>query len=234
MENLNLDATGPKLINVLDCGHVDYIDHMGSDLTIVNAAKVSFNKHSKEWDNDKHTRLLSYLATHNHWTPFSHPMITLRIAAPIPIRTQLFKHKVGFTENEISRRYVSDPPEYYFPKWRGAPTNGAKQGSSNTLEYDPVKDRIYEQAINWALNTYQYLLDNNVCPEQARMVLPQGVYTEWYWTGSLAAYARMYKQRIDSHAQWEVQQYAKAMGEIIAPLFPVSWKLLTSTELNND
>jgi thymidylate synthase (FAD) len=228
-------------VNVLDSGYIEYVDHMGTDLTVVNAARVSFNKQS-EWDHpDSHvpanilsvkdSKLVKYLADHNHWTPFAHTSITLRIKAPISIRTQLFKHKVGFTENEISRRYVSYEPDLYYPFFRGKPTNGAKQGSEDFIQDAKVKltiDKIYRDSSEAAIEAYNNLLEAGVAPEQARFVLPQGVYTEWWWTGSLPAYARVYKQRTDPHAQWEVQEYAKGIGQIIEPLFPESWSVLTS------
>ena len=228
-------------INVLDSiGFVQFVSCMGDDLTVVNAARVSFNKES-EWEevnhegdgilSEKDIKLIKYLAKHKHWTPFAHPQITLRIKAPIFIRTQLFKHKVGFVENEVSRRYVSDPPSVYFPRWRGKPTNGAKQGSEDFMNIDDdynLVNRHYEMTVREALLTYDELLKRGVAPEQARSVLPQGTYTEWWWTGSLSAYARVYHQRSDSHAQWEVQQYAHAIGQIIEPLFPESWKVLTA------
>ena len=247
---------------VLDNGHVHLVDKMGSDLTVCNAARVSFNNES-EWAVDEEVeerlkrsnssfraedvrklaerdvKLIRYLAKHNHWTPFAHPQITLRIKAPISIRTQFFKHKQGFVENEISRRYVDEVPEFYFPKFRHRPTGNAKQGSDGWLECRDGGGETsggfathplykgYENTIKSALRTYEDLIAANVAPEQARFVLPQGMYTEWYWTGSLAAYARFYKQRIDEHAQWEIQQYAEAVGKIIQPAFPVSWKELT-------
>jgi thymidylate synthase (FAD) len=154
----------------------------------------------------------------------------LRIKAPISIRTQLFKHKVGFVENEVSRRYVDNTPEVYIPRWRSKPTNGAKQGSEDFIEIGSDTSNGshigYTMAVDQCLDMYNVLLKKGVAPEQARFVLPQGTYTEWYWTGSLAAYARVCKQRLDPHAQWEVQQYAKAMGDIIAPLYPHSWAAL--------
>ena len=217
----------PKVID--SCGGVDYVSHMGTDLTVVNAARVSFGKHSTEFSS-KDERLIGYLARHNHWTPFAHPQITLRIKAPIFVRTQLFKHKVGFTENEVSRRYCTDPPQYYTPQWRLAPTDGAKQGSSG-FATDPILhedwDRLYNKSALEAVEIYNLLLREGVAPEQARAVLPQGVYTEWWWTGSLSAYARVCRLRGDAHAQWEVQEYAAAISGIIAPLFPVAWKALT-------
>ena len=231
---------------VLDHGFVQYVDHMGDDLTIVNAARVSFNKESS-WDGEQHwtgsikdkalsekdQKLIAYLAKHKHWTPFAHPQITLRIKAPVFIRTQLFKHKVGMTENEVSRRYVSDPPVVYFPHWRGKPTNGAKQGSEDFMPIDETYNtvgRYYDMSIRDALHTYEQLVKMGVAPEQARAVLPQGTYTEWWWTGSLSAFARVYTQRVDPHAQWECQEYAKAIAQIISPLFPHSWAALTHSQ----
>jgi thymidylate synthase (FAD) len=221
----------PTNVVVLDHGHVSYVSHMGNDLTVVNAARVSFHKESTEFTG-KDEKLIQYLAKHKHWTPFAHPQITLRIKAPIFIRTQLFKHKVGFTENEVSRRYVSDSPVVYRPRWRGKPTGGAKQGSEDFMPIDDdynTVNRHYEMCVRDALRTYEELLKRGVAPEQARSVLPQGTYTEWWWTGSLSAFARVYAQRSDSHAQWECQEYAKAFSTIIQPLFPYSWKSLTGT-----
>ena len=237
---------------VLDSkGFVDLVDHMGSDLTVCNAARVSFSKDT-EWEIDEEAverlresgssyhpedvqklssgdaKLLKYLATHQHWTPFAHPQITLRVKAPVSIRTQMFKHKQGFVENEISRRYVSFEPEFYYPAWRGKPTDGAKQGSDDFIEIKPEIQQTFDSMITGCMRTYNDLLEAGVAPEQARFMLPQGMYTEWYWTGSLAAYARFYKQRIDSHAQYEVREYAKVIGILVSRLFPVSWNCLTT------
>tara|TARA_R110001592_G_scaffold179653_1_gene421360 strand:- start:207 stop:929 length:723 start_codon:yes stop_codon:yes gene_type:complete len=234
---------------VLNKGYVDLVDHMGSDLTVCNAARVSFNKET-DWgiDEDAKTRLeksgsnyhqkdlqklkgsdkklLHYLAKHNHWTPFAHPQITLRIKAPISIRTQFFKHKQGFVENEISRRYVSFKPDFYIPQWRGKPKGSAKQGSDEFIAIKGDNVRSYGNALELCLYTYDQLIEEGVAPEQARFVLPQAMYTEWYWTGSLAAYARFYAQRIDEHAQWEIREYARVIGELIQPLYPECWKCL--------
>ena len=226
---INKNITKDTKIEVLDKGFVQYISHMGDDLTVVNAARVSFGKESKELS-QKDIKLINYLAKHNHWTPFAHPQISLRIKAPIFVRTQLFKSKIGFTENEVSRRYVTNEPEFYTPDWRAAPTDGAKQGSSDFI-YDPVVedlDRMYNKIALESVDIYKELMKNGVAPEQARSVLPQGTYTEWWWTGSLSAYARVFKQRIDAHAQWECQEYAKAIGSIIEPFFPHSWAVLTT------
>jgi len=218
-------------IKVLDNGHVEYADHMGNDLTVVNAARVSFANHKEEFE-EKDEKLIRYLAKHNHWTPFAHPQITIRVKAPVPIRVQFFKHKQGFVENEISRRYVSFTPEFYHPEWRGKPEGSAKQGSGEKLSWSLERDSwdySLDELYDNALHLYERMIDEGVAPEQARFVLPQAMYTEWYWTGSLAAYARFYKQRTDPNAQWEVQQNAKAVGKIIQPLFPVSWQELTKT-----
>jgi len=204
----------------------ELVDYMGTDATVANAARVSFNKHKNSFD-ERDEKLITYLADHNHWTPFAHPQITLRIKAPISIRTQCFKHKIGFTENEISRRYVSDAPEFFDPTWRGAPTNGAKQGSSEALMGTSVPNALYQTALDSCTFAYDRLLKEGVAPEQARFVLPQGMYTEWYWTGSLSAFARFYKQRTHEGAQQEIKELADMIQEIVEPLFPVSWKALT-------
>ena len=205
---------------------VEYVAHMGSDLMVVNAARVSFSKESSEF-RDSDERLINYLGSHGHWTPFAHPQITLRMKAPISIRTQCFKHKQGFVENEVSRRYVDEKPEFFWPILRQR-SGSAKQGSKNEF---PVNLDRCEEALAWLYRSaevvYEALIKEGVAPEQARFALPQGMYTEWYWTGSLAAFARFYKQRSDPHAQVEIQELAKMCGEVIEPLYPVSWRALT-------
>lgn len=217
-------------VKVLDYGHVTLIDHFGTDLSVCNAARVSFHKESKEFT-DKDAKLIEFLAKNGHWTPFGHVQITLCIKTPIAIRAQLGKHQVGLCMNEVSRRYVSETPEIYLPKWRGKPTGGAKQGSSGFLDMsDPYLAECrdeYEASVKAASLLYDKMIERGIAPEQARFVLPQGAYTEWWWTGSLAAFARVYKQRIDPHAQHECQLIAKAIDELLRPLFPVSWKSLT-------
>ena len=228
---------------VLDHGHVDLVDYMGSDLSVVNSARVSFNKES-DWDSDpnwtgyrekklseRDTKLIKYLAQHNHFTPFCHPQISLRIKCPIFVRAQLGKHQVGLVMNEVSRRYVTFEPEVYTPLWRSAPTNGAKQGSDGAIEDLDICIKMrqeYEGVVKECLDLYNRLLADGVAPEQARSILPQGTYTEFVWTGSLYAFARVYNLRIDAHSQWEIQKYAEAIDKIVAPLFPVSWKNLTT------
>jgi thymidylate synthase (FAD) len=221
---------------------VEIIDYLGSDLTVVNAARVSMAKES-EWEpmkldpqeagdaylfrrlSEKDSKLISYLAKHGHWTPFSQPQIQLRIKMPIFIARQWFKHQVGFTRNEVSRRYVSDTPELYIPKeWRARAEN-VKQGSSDeTVDYP--HDYKLAHALQDIIDHYNGMLKYGVCPEQARMVLPQSMYTEFVETGSLAAYARLCKQRLDNHAQKEIQYYAEAVSKLINPLFPKSWEAL--------
>ena len=212
----------------------EYIDHLGSDLTVVNAARVSFDKES-HWDdwrpgaiNDKDQRLIKYLATHNHWTPFSHPQITLRYTVPIVVARQEFKHTIGFSRNEVSRRYVDDTPEFYEPKsWRARPEGSVKQGSAGDVDSQNQFDWLYKEACGVTREIYLQMLESGIAPEQARMVLPQGMYTSYYVTGSLAAFARMCKQRQSKDAQVEIQELAKQVSEIIEPLFPYSWEALT-------
>lgn len=254
-KNPNSDLGLTNHVDVLDCGHVSYVSHMGSDLTVVNAARVSFNKestwqkkriyddvgeadeHVHEIDalSDKDEKLIRYLAKNHHWTPFAHPQITIRIKTPLFIRAQLGKHQVGLVMNEISRRYVTFEPEFYTPAWRTAPTNGAKQGSGDFMfksdEEQKCKelDFEYENIVNMALNLYNKMIEDGVAPEQARSILPQNMYTEWWWTGSLFAFSRIYNQRIEMHSQWESREYAKAIGYVVSSLFPVSWKYLSNT-----
>jgi thymidylate synthase (FAD) len=220
---------------VLDHGHVDLVDYMGSDLSVANAARVSFNKESYLSEDgsllDRDTKLIKYLAKHNHFTPFCHAQISLRIKCPIFVRAQLGKHQIGLVMNEVSRRYVTYEPEIYTPFWRSAPTDGAKQGSSGAFE-DSQKcvnfSHEYKTVADECLKLYNDLIADGVAPEQARSILPQGTYTEFVWTGSLYAFARVYNLRIDAHAQWEIQKFAEAIGKIISPLFPVSWTTLTT------
>jgi len=225
----------------------ELIDSMGTDLTVVNAARVSMDKESSydvhHDDHDGFTtsmkgsdkRLLSYLARENHWTPFSHPQICMRETVPIFVARQRFKHMVGFTYNEVSRRYVDTPPEFYTPDvWRSRPEGSIKQGSGSeavpSFEWGGVErdvGSVVESNNNFMRNLYLGMVEQGVAPEQARMVLPQSMYTSYYVTGSLAAWARAYKQRIDAHAQVEIQDLAKQWDTIIAPLFPESWAVLT-------
>lgn len=207
------------------------IDYMGSDLTVVNSARVSFSKVSSFQENgllsSTDSKLINYLAKHKHFTPFTHPQITLRETVPIFVARQRFKHVVGFTYNEISRRYVSDTPSLYIPEHFRSVAANVKQGSAGI---HPKSDHWldhYKDAVNLCVARYEHMIADGVCPEQARMVLPQSMMTSYYVTGSLAAFARLYNQRSDSHAQVEVQELAKQIDAIIAPLYPISWGALT-------
>lgn len=231
---------------------VELMDFMGSDLSIVNAARVSFAKESM-WEtskddqefpfhlSEKDQKLLAYLATHNHWSPFAHTSLQFRIQAPIFVARQLVKHQVGGVWNEVSRRYVDDEPVFYFPKqWRGRPIN-SKQGSEGVvancdeLEYhDSAFARTWttpKQVCEDCLNLYQLMLLDGVAPEQARMVLPQNTMTEWIWTGSLYFFARVCKLRLDSHAQQETREVAEKINEQIPEWFEHSWKALMGDTL---
>ncbi len=210
--------------------NVEYVDHMGDDMSIVNAARVSFaNANDSERTDAMNEKLITYLADHKHITPFQHTAITVRMQAPVPIRTQCFKHKVGFSENEESRRYIDTQPEIFIPNAFRAVTDSKKQGSGGVLG---GKDQFrvschYSDAVNAAVAAYEKALEMGVCEEQARFLLPQGAIVNWYWTGSIAAFARFFHQRTDPHAQKEIQVLAHQVGEVIEPLFPITWKALT-------
>jgi|TARA_R110002124_G_scaffold83348_3_gene218239 thymidylate synthase (FAD) len=202
---------------------------MGTDLSVVNAARVSFGKSStfdgrvggpnvlKQAD----VKLVKYLAEHEHFSPFGHCFASFHVKAPIFVARQLVKHKF-LRWNEISRRYVSDNPEFYRPdEWRGK-SDDKKQGSAGVVEVEDVLEETHGQA----LVTYQELLDKGVCPEQARMVLPQSTMTEWYWSGSLDAFADMVKLRVSGDTQKETRDLAWQIDEAMLKLFPVSWDAL--------
>lgn len=208
--------------------HAVYVDHMGDDKSVVRAARVSFAQQDTTFDETKDAKLIKYLADHNHWTPFAHTAITLRMTAPVPIRTQCFKHKQGFVENEESRRYIKDRPQVYQPLWREAVKN-KKQGSGKVLTSALLRteNREYDKAMRSAIASYERAIARGVCEEQARLYLPQGCEVNWYWTGSLAAFSRFAHLRLDPHAQVEIQVLAWAVSDIIKPLFPVAWGALT-------
>ena len=203
---------------------VELIDQMGSDLSVVNAARVSFHKFHEEFQ-EGDVKLINYLAKHNHWSPFAHNSLQFRIKAPIFVARQLVKHQVGGVWNEVSRRYVDDEPEYFLPStWRSRPENGMKQGSgANTVE---LTFNYAEASTIASHNAYCNLLEKGVAPEQARMILPQNTMTEWIWTGSLMFFARMCKQRLDGHAQQETREIAEKIQAAIPEEFQHSWKAL--------
>ena len=162
-----------------------------------------------------------------HWVPFGHPQITLRMSAPIPIRVQAFKHKIGFVESEESRRYISTKPQFYMPDHFRESAASVKQGSAGKHPRSDMWLRVYQEDCEHMLRRYERVIDDGICPEQARFMLPQGVEVNWVWTGSLYAYANFYNQRSDSHAQVEIQMLAEQVNQIIQPLFPVAWSALT-------
>ena len=251
----------------------EYLDHMGTDLTVVNAARVSFSAESTELTG-RDIKLIQFLARGctsgewfanisilssenlecddaekilkwaknmpTHWTPFSHAMITMRETVPIFVARQTFKHQIGFTRNEVSRRYVDDTPKFHVPEvWRARPVGGIKQGSGSDSYLD-LKERFdvgrggaigihqaYADFTDAAEELYTNMVNSGVAPEQARMVLPQSMLTTYWVTGSLYAWANAYIQRSDAHAQVEIQQLAAQWDTIIQPLFPESWKALT-------
>lgn len=162
-----------------------------------------------------------------HWTPFAHTAITLQMQAPIPIRTQCFKHKQGLVENEESRRYISTTPEIFMPEFRSKPEGSIKQGSAGIHPENDTWKEVYAAHVNAAIHLYEKMIEDDVAPEQARFILPQGVEVNWTWTGNLLAFANFYNKRSDSHAQVEIQQLAEMVREVIEPLFPISWAALT-------
>ena len=223
---------------------VELLDSMGDDLDVVNAAKVSFSKESK-WEileelesgvpvnielvlGEKDKKLINYLAKHDHWTPFAHTALKFRIAAPVPIRTQCFKHKVGMVENEESRRYISTTPEIFIPEFfRSKPVGSIKQGSGEKHFDSDFWLGQYKLCTKAAVELYEDMLQDGVCPEQCRFVLPQGAIVNWIWTGNLVSFANFYSKRTDPNAQREVQVVAELVGKEVERIFPVSWKALT-------
>lgn len=247
--------------------NVDLVDHMGSDLSVVNAARVSFDKFG-EWEDveyidehsdievpgtgvlsEKDTGLIGYLAKHNHWSPFSHAFLSFRIKAPIFVARQMVKHQVGLAWNEVSRRYVDDTPEFFVADgWRGKPDGSIKQGSGdNIVRYGGTaidcqitkQDGWSEQGsvtvnhtklCDMATQVYDDLIAQGVAPEMARMVLPQSMMTEWIWSGSVYAFARVCNLRLDPHAQAESRVVADAIHQNAKELFPASWAALVPYE----
>jgi len=213
---------------------VTYIDHMGSDLSVVNAARVSFGKKSEALGtsaivgehmtpilNDPDKRLINYLAKHRHMSPFGHAFASFHVKAPIFVARQLVKHKF-LRWNEISRRYVSDNPEFYRPdEWRGRSAD-KKQGSDG-VSHPPMH---LSPLMNQVLDLYDQMIHDGVAPEQARMVLPQSTMTEWYWSGSLDAFADMCNLRRKEDTQYETRLVANSISMDMKGLFPASWKAL--------
>lgn len=212
---------------------------MGSDLTVVNAARVSFDKVS-DWEvipeagplkgylKFEDEKLIRYLAKHNHWTPFGHCSLQFHIKAPIFVARQLGKHQVGLVWNEVSRRYVDNKPEFFDPLlYRGRAEN-KKQGSTP----DAVIEYNMKPLIEYVTQCYENMLNKGICPEQARMVLPQAMYTEWYWSGSLAAFARVCNLRLKPDTQYETRWIANEISSLVEEHFPASWECLMTGDLD--
>ena len=204
---------------------VELIDRMGTDLSVVNAARVSYLK-TKDVFDGKDEKLIKYLAEHEHWSPFAHASMQFRIKAPIFVARQLVKHQVGLVWNEVSRRYVDFPPELYRPDaWRGRPVN-SKQGSDGTVELGQTIDHNLETTMESCLILYNTMIQKGVAPEQARMVLPQSMMTEWYWSGTVYAFARVCNLRCKPDTQKETQDVANEIDRLAKDAFPQSWKYL--------
>ena len=211
---------------------VELIDKMGSDLSVVNAARVSFGKRKTEMSAGDE-KLIKYLAKHNHWSPFGHASLQFRIKAPIFVARQLVKHTVGLCWNEISRRYVDSEPEFYeVDKWRGKPIDKKQGSSEEDIEWVDRNTRtgvLQLEVERTAKENYNRMLEAGVAPEQARMILPQSAMTEWYWSGSLYAFARVCNLRCAEDAQYETRIVANLINDECEKLFPISWTELRNT-----
>ena len=210
---------------------VDLIGYFGGDNTIANAARVSFHKEASNYGKEQNDKLIRYLATHKHFSPFNHAFISMRIKAPIFVARQLVKHKF-MPWNEVSRRYVDEEVEVYFPEYWRKKADNVKQGSSEEVfKHGPYirwngSDNTPQQMLIPSLAAYEQLIKKGVCAEQARMVLPQNMMTEWVWSGTLGAWCDMLRLRLDPHTQYESRIVAQKAREIIEPVFPVSVKAL--------
>ncbi len=220
-------------IQVLDKGFVKLVDHMGSDLSVVNAARVSFGKRKEEFD-ESDAKLVRYLAKHEHTSPFRHTALTLHVKAPIFVFRQWMKHRIGSEFNEISGRYVVFPEdEFYVPEVFRQQSKDNKQGSFGEIaeEHRGSAAATYLQACRDSVKQYKALLEMGVCKEQARCVLPLGLYSEVYWTVSLQAVAHFIRLRTEGHAQWEIQQYGHGVAKVVEQVYPVSLKALLESEV---
>ena len=218
---------------------VEYVSHTGDDLTVVNAARVSLDKESAYDPSGalqaRDLGLLRFLARNDHWSPFAHPQITLRMTAPIFVARQLMRHEQGLHINEMSRRYTEGNVELFVPdEWRQrAETRTGLVRKPVGLTAQVFADGIVLSAYEEAVDAYENLLKAGVAPEQARMILPQAAITRWYWTGSLAAFARVYRQRTVPAAQEETATAAEQIAEVVEPLFPESWPLLVGKSVDS-
>ena len=206
---------------------IELVDSMGTDLTVVNSARVSFAKTKKKVDvSDK--KLINYLANHNHWSPFAHTCLQFYIKAPMFVARQLAKHQVGLVWNEVSRRYINTEPEYWKAnnKWRKA-ADDKKQGSSlDIIASQSIAEHAYADACRHSVDAYKLLISMGVCPEQSRAVLPVSLYTEWYWSGSVYAFSRVCKLRMAKDAQKETQDVVSEISFRCKQAFPLSWAAL--------
>ena len=219
-------------ISVLDRGFVRLVDHMGTDLTVVNAARVSFGKRKDVFD-EKDAELVSYLAEHEHTAPFRHAYLTFHVKAPIFVFRQWMKHRIASDFNEISGRYVEfSPEEFYIPKLLRQQAKVNKQGSEGQISGDVHQTAIeaYTEACRNSVKQYKTLIEMGVCREQARCVLPLALYSEVYWTASLQSVAHFLRLRLDSHAQWEIRQFAEAVRTLTQPIFPKSLSALMESQ----
>ena len=204
---------------------VEMIDKMGTDLSIVNAARVSYAKVKNQFE-DKDAKLISFLAKHGHWSPFAHASLSFRIRAQVFVARQLVKHQVGLSWNEVSRRYVSYEPKLYkIDEWRGKPVD-SKQGSAGVIELDRTLKHVYETAMEQCKILYNALIGKGVAPEQARAVLPQSMMTEWLWSGTLYAFARVCNLRCKPDVQKETRNVAEYIDSYCLYHFPISWDAL--------
>jgi len=205
---------------------VELIDKMGTDLSVVNAARVSYAKEKEEFK-ESDERLIRYLAEHKLWSPFAHTFLSFRSKAPVFVARQLVKHQVGLVWNEESRRYITHDPEIYnIRKWREKP-DSSKQGSGEQILISTELNLEVNEHLQQGLSLYNRLLLENVAPEQARAVLPQSMYTNWIWSGTLYAFARVCELRLDEHSQKETQEIARQLDIHCQDAFPISWKYLT-------
>jgi thymidylate synthase (FAD) len=225
--------SGDQVIHISPADCIQLLDTMGTDMRVVNAARVSFDKWIEESrdPSEQDKRLISYLAEHGHVSPFFHPMVCLRIEMPIFVAREWFRHKVGIERNEVSRRYVETPVRCFLPEQVRARNPSKKQGSKEEpVEKHAEARSVMERSMSASIDAYRTLLQMGTAPEVARMVLPQSMMTMFVETGSLAAYARIYKLRNAPDAQHEIRAYAREIGVLLEKAFPLAWKALTASE----
>lgn len=210
---------------------VELISSMGTDLNVVNAARVSFANRQSELNLEKDTKLLNYLAKHGHWSPFAHTSITVRCSVPIFLARQLVKHQVGLTWNEESRRYIDSELEFYVPPVLHTRPTNAKQGRGDAIPHKRLQEDWIERSSHEANGIYKILLTSGVAPEEARMVLPLNTMTNYYWTGSLMAFARVIQQRSTPHAQLIANEFAQQLSDVVQSVYPESFKALINAQL---